>query len=122
MKLGLENSITKLWHQLKAAEIERAKLARESERQRIALLHQDDQLGNIKLAQANANRQSWEAARLAVGSTEMVREIEREQAKLSGLVSSHREATFQALRAQHMNSASKQYVTPSMPSTPSELE
>ena len=36
LKLGLENSITKLWHQLKAAEIERAKLARESERQRIA--------------------------------------------------------------------------------------
>ena len=62
-------------------------------------MYQDEQLGDVKLIQANANRQSWEAARLAVGSTESVRDIEREQAKLAGLVSSHREATFEAIRS-----------------------
>jgi hypothetical protein len=99
LKLSLESSITELWQRTKTADGERAKIAQNVEKQRAAAMHQDEQLGDIKLFQANASRQSWEAARLAVGSTEMVRDIEREQAKLSGLVSSHREATFEAMRS-----------------------
>lgn len=98
IKSHIDQSIKELRNRLLAGDRERAHLTRNIEKQRALSEQIDEQLTQANLSQAAANRQSWEAVRLATSSAEVVRDVEREQAKLSGLFSSHREATFTAIR------------------------
>ena len=97
LKSSLEDRVRELWQQSKLADGERAQLSRGAVKASVALDGVDKRVESNKLAQVTSSRQSWEAARMSAATEARLRQLEREQSKLTGALAQHRESTLIAL-------------------------
>ncbi len=97
LKTSLEDRMRELWQRSKTADGERAQLSRGAVKASVALDGVDKRVESNKLAHATSSRQSWEAARMSAATEERLKQLEREQSKLTGALAQHRESTLIAL-------------------------